>query len=117
MAAEFIKDITADLNSGDGAIEDIGGWDYAVVQLVTPTGTINFETSNDSNAITGVSDGSAASATNFISCIGTSLTSGSGVTSLAASGLVKFSGIGRYLKIYGAGKTVTKGIIRLYKVF
>lgn len=116
MAAERILDVTTDLNADGRVVIDCGGWDYADVQLVSPTTTVNFENTNDSGAVTGVSDGSAASATNFVSVQGTNLATGTGVTSLNASGVVKFNGIARYLRLIGAGVTVTKALVRLYKI-
>ena len=115
MAVQQVIDITADLNDNTICQLDIGGWDFAVVQLATVVGTWSFFTTIDSGDITGVSDGSATSATNFIAVQGTNLATGSGVTSLATAGLVKFSGIGRFLKISG-GTSVSKGLVRLYKI-
>ncbi len=117
MAIQQRLIITDDLNNNSIWQGDIGGWDYVVVQLVSPTGTFTFNSTNDSNDITGVSDGSAISATNWIACQGTNLNSGSAVTTLAASGLVRFQGIGQFLQISGAAAAqVTKAIIRLYKI-
>jgi len=117
MAIQNVINITADLNTGSIWQGDIGGWDYAVVQLVTPTGTFTFNTTNDAGAVQDVSDGSAISATNWIACQGTNLNSGSGVTTLAASGLVRFQSVGQFLQIIGAGAaTVTKAFVRLYKI-
>lgn len=116
MAVQQILDLTADINADGRSTVDIGGWDYAIIQLVTPTSTATFQTSNDGNDVQGVSDGNAASATNFIDVQGTNLNTGSGVTTLAASGLVKFSYIGRYLRIIGPGLTVTKALLRLFKI-
>ncbi len=116
MAVERILDVTSDINADGRAIVECGGWDNAEVQLVSPTSTATFATSNDAGAITGVSDGSSASATNFIDIQGTNINSGSSVTTLNASGIVKFTNIGQFLRIMGAGLTVTKAIVRLYKI-
>lgn len=118
MATQLIQDITTQFNQNEGEWNmDVGGWDYAVVQLVTPTASVSFETSNDSGDIEGISDGSAISATNFISVQGINLTTGTGVTSLAASGLVRFQGIGQYLRFDSApGTSATKVLVRLYKI-
>lgn len=115
MALQDVQDLTDDFNANSIATVDIGGWNEAVVQLVTPTGTVNFTTSSDSGAITGVSDGNATSAINFTAVTGTNLANATGVTSLAASGQVKFSGIGRYLRLAGTGVTATKVLLRLFK--
>lgn len=117
MAVQQRIDVTTDLNNNSIWQGDIGGWDYAVVQLVSPTGTFTFNSTNDANAITGSSDGSAASATNWIATQGTNLNSGSAVTTLATSGMVRFQSIGQFLQISGAAAAqVTKAIIRLYKI-
>lgn len=116
MAIQQVIDLTQDINADGRAIIDIGGYDYADVQLVSPTATATFASSNDSGDVQGVSDGSAASATNFIDTQGTNLNSGSAVTTLAASGIVRFQSVGRYLRIMGPGLTVTKCLVRLYKI-
>ena len=117
MSVQQRLDVTADLNNNSIVQLDIGGWDYAVVQLVSPTGTFTFNTTNDAGDVTGVSDGSAISATNWIATQGTNLNSGSGVTTLASSGLVRFQSVGQFLQISGAGAAqVTKAIVRLYKI-
>jgi hypothetical protein len=115
MAVSRIIDLTNEVNDNSIAVVDVGGWDYSVVQLVSPTGTFTFNSSNDSGAITGVSDGSSSSATNWIAVQGTNLNSGSAVTTLAASGIVRFSVIGQYLQLSGGSAQVTKAIVRLYK--
>ena len=117
MAIQRIIDITADLNANSIATNDVGGYDFVEVQLVSPIGTFSFLTSNDSGAVTGVSDGSSASATNFTAVSGIKLSDASAVTTLAGSGIVKFPNIGQYLQITGAGAAqVTKAFIRLYKI-
>lgn len=117
MAIQQRIDITADLNDNDLCTLDVGGFDYAEVQLNTPTGTFSFLTSNDAGDLTGISDGSAASATDFTAVTGTKLADNTAVTSLAASGIVKFSNLGQFLRISGgAAAQVTKAIVRLYKI-
>lgn len=117
MAIQQVVDITADLNNNDIATLDVGGYDYAEVQLVSPTGTFSFFTSTDSGDVTGVSDGSAASATNFTVLSGINLATAGAATTLAASGIVKFPNMARYIQITGAGGAqVTKSLVRLYKI-
>lgn len=117
MAIQRILDITADLNANSIAVSDVGGYDFAEVQLVSATGAFSFLTSSDSGAITGVSDGSSISSTNFNAVTGTKLSDASAVTSLSGSDTVKFSNLGQYLRIAGAaGAQVTKAFIRLYKI-
>lgn len=117
MAIQNIIDITADLNNNSIATLDVGGWDFAEVQLVTPTGTFSFFTSSDSGAVTGVSDGSAASATNFTALSGINLATAGAATTLATSGIVKFPNLAQYLQVTGAAAAqVTKAFVRLYKI-
>lgn len=116
MAVQQIIDCTNDINVDGRVVLDTGGYDYAVVQLVSPTSTATFAHTNDSGDVQGVSDGSAASAANFVTVQGTDQSSGTGVTTLATSGIVKFTGIGRYLRIMGPGLTVTKAEVRLFKI-
>lgn len=115
MAIQQIEDVTNDFNDGGSSTLDIGGWDFVVVQLVAPVGTTSFFTSNDSGAVQGVSDGNATSADNFIAVSGTNLATAAGATTLAAAGLIKFTGVGRYLRI--TGTSAGKVIIRMYKSF
>lgn len=116
MAIQKNIDITTDLNANSLATLDVGGWDFAEVQLVVPVGTFSFLTSNDSGAVTGVSDGSNVSATNFTAVSGINLATAGAVTTLAAAGIVKFPNLGQYLRISGAGGTVTAAYVRLYKI-
>lgn len=116
MAVSQILDVTADFNSTNDVKLDIGGWDYAIVQVVNPSGTVDFKTSNDANAIEGASDGSGVSAINFTAVNGVNLATGSGVTSLAASGLVRFGYIGKFLQISGSTVTADKILVRLFKI-
>lgn len=116
MSVQIVLDVTDDFNADSDVKLDTGGFDYAIVQLVSPSGTVSFKHSNDAGAIQGVSDGSAVSATNFVTLQGTNLASGSGVTSLAASGLVRFSYCGQFLQLSGESVTADKVLVRLYKI-
>ena len=118
MAVQQILDVTSEFLANSSTVtKDIGGWDYAVVHFVSPSGTINFLSSNDAGAVTGVSDGNAVSATNFTAIQGVILGTGSAANSTNASGMVRFSGVGQFLRLQGSGVTATKIIIRLYKAF
>lgn len=116
MAMQQTIDVTSDIVATGRWQGDIGGFDYAIVQLVTPTSTATFSSTNDAGDVTAVSDGNATSATNWIVVQGTNLNSGSAVTTLAVSGIVRFSYVGRFLKIEGPGLSVTKALVRLFKI-
>lgn len=117
MALQQILDVTTTLNSSalNEVKLDVGGYDYAIVQVVTPAGTLSFTTTNDGGAVQGASDGNATSSINYVAVQGTNLASGAAVSSLAASGLVRFGYIGQYLRL--SGTTVSKCIVRLFKIY
>lgn len=118
MSVQIVLDLTADFNVEAISQIDIGGFDYAVAQIVNPTNVVLFSNTNDSGAIQGVSDGSAVSATNFEDVQGVNLASGTAVTSIAASGLVRFQSVGQYLKFSSTSSStkVDKLLVRLYKI-
>lgn len=93
---------------------DMGGWDYAIVQLVNPSGAVNFTSSNDGGDISSYEN--AVSALNFTAVQGTNLATGTAVTSLNASGLVKFNVVGKFLKLAGSSVTADKVLVRLAKI-
>ena len=124
MSVQIVLDVTNEFNSGSesgfpGLVKlDTGGYDYAVVQFVSPTGTITFKHTNDSGDIQGVSDGSAISSDNEQLVQGTNLATGAAATSTGASSLFRFQSNGRYLFLDGSATpvTVTKLLVRLYKI-
>jgi hypothetical protein len=110
MAITNTYDYTTQFNANSGVVIDMGGWDNVTVQLVSPSGAVSFNTTNDAGAITGISDGGAASATNYTAIQGINLATGSGVTSLNATGSVRFNNVGKYLQLTGSSVTATKVI-------
>ena len=124
MSVQIVLDVSNEFNLGSesgflGLVKlDTGGYDYAVVQFVSPTGTITFKHTNDSGDIQGVSDGSAISSTNSQLVQGVNLATGAAATSTGASSLFRFESNGRYLWLDGSATpvTVTKLLVRLYKI-
>lgn len=124
MSVQIVLDVTDEyttgLESGSQYLVklDTGGFDYAVVQLVNPSGAILFKHTNDSGAVQGVSDGSAFSSTNAVALQGVNLATGGTITSLAADGIVRLQSYGRFLWLDGtaANSTVDKLLVRLYKI-
>lgn len=115
MVSVYI-DATTAFNANGGYVQEIGEWDWVTVQLVSPTGTVTFNSTNDPGAITGIGDGNAKSATNWIATQGTNLNSGTAITTIAASGLIRFAVIGRFLQLSSTGQTATLVIIKLSKI-
>jgi hypothetical protein len=116
MAVSETKDLTNNFNASGSVKLDIGGWDYAILHIVTPSGTVNFKTSNDGGWVNGVSDGGASASTNYLAVQGTNLTTTTQASSTAASGIFRFDHIGGFFQIDGAGVTCVKAIIRLFKI-
>lgn len=119
MSVQIVLDLTQSFNDSGSIVKiDTGGFDYSVVQLVNPDGAVSFFHTNDAGDVQSVSDGSATSSTNYVALQGVDLSSGTAVTSLAASGLVRFQSYGRFLELDGtaSGVTVGKLLVRLYKI-
>lgn len=116
MAVATTLDVTKDFNADSLANIDMSGWDSATVQLVSPTGTINFLSSNDSGAVESATDGNALTSASYTAIQGTNLATGTAVTSLAASGLVIFKSFGRYLQLSATSVTATKVLVYLSKI-
>jgi hypothetical protein len=116
MALNTTIDITTEFNANGTYTKDLSNWDFCVVQLVTPGAAVTFTASNDSGAIVGVSDGNPTAAVNFTAVQGINLASGAAVTTLAASGLVKFNQVGRYLRLTSASDAA-KVILEMSKIF
>ena len=92
---------------------DVSNYDYAIVQFVNPTGTINITSTNDGGDMTGITDGNAKTATNFTAIQATKLSDGTAVTAVVTAGLYRINVAGRYLSFGGTGAAATKVVIRL----
>ena len=119
MALTRLLDLTGDFNAvtNPSVRIDISGWDWIVVQLVQPTGTVTFSATNDAGAIEGVTDGNATSSLNYLSVQGTDLTSGTSVTTSGASSLTRFGVIGKFFRLSASGAiTAGKVLVYLFKI-
>jgi hypothetical protein len=108
-------DLTTEFNRDNGWTADMSGWDYLVVTLVGPSGTISLLGTNDGGGINGVSEGNSLAALNFTAVQGVKCSDGSAVT-VAAAGQTKIQNQGRYLKIGGASAAATKFLVELFKI-
>lgn len=111
-----VIDVTDQFNASNAYIQDLSGWDYAVVQLVSPSGAVSFTSTNDDGSVTGQLNPVPVAPANFLTVFGLNITTNTAVTSANASALVKFNVIGRFLRLAGSGVTATKVIISLNKV-
>ena len=111
-----IEDVTAEFNAASGYIQDLSGWDYAVVQIISPTGAVSFKTTNDSGYDTGVLPPSPVVPENWLAVQGVDLATGTAATSTSTSTNYKFGVIGKFLQLTGTSVTATKVIISLNKI-
>lgn len=111
MALQQIIDVTDAFNAASAVVIDMGGFDYAIAQVKTPSSAISFESTNISG-----NPSNAVNAADFTAIQGTILGSGTAATSINANGMVRFSYAGQYLKLKGTAATVANLTIRLFKV-
>lgn len=116
MALSLTQDVTTEFNQDGFYIADASNWDYLIWQFVgLGEFTLDIKATNDSGAITGVTDGFALTSTNYIEVQATDLSSGAGVTSIAGDGLFRVAQVGQFVKIGADDATATKVIIRYHK--
>jgi hypothetical protein len=117
MAIQHVIDLTSDFNTGSQTTIEIGGWDYCILHFESASGTITFGHSNDSGGVTGITDGSPATATAFQPVQGTNLANGVAQTSHpSGSALYRLGYIGRFLQLTGTDVTVGRLLVRLFKI-
>jgi hypothetical protein len=102
-----VVDATDSFNANNSFYQDLSGWDSAVVQVVSPSAQINFNTTNDDGSTTGQLLPAPEVPVNWVSVAGVNLTSKADVTSIGASGLVAFGIIGKYLQLQGTSVSTT----------
>ena len=112
MLADYIQPVFV----SNAFVIDVSNYDYVVAQFVTPTGTISITSTNDSGDEEGVTDGNAATATNFTAVYATKLSTNTAVTAVDAAGLYKVNVAGRYLKFGGTSAAADKIIVMLAKI-
>lgn len=116
MTSQFV-DFTADFKAGVGNLNiDVTGWDWVTVQIITPSSAISFKTTNDDGSVSGAVSGNAKAATNWLTCQGIDLSSGSGVTSVSASANVRFPVVGRFIQLSSSAATAVKVLIYYSKI-
>jgi hypothetical protein len=120
MLSQYIN-ISNELSSDNpesAAYIDLSNYDYCVLQIANSGNSYNFYSTNDSNAITGVSDGSISSSINYVQIGGLNLFSNTYETSAASDGIWRFNVVGKYLKIEyaGGGDTNVDGFVMLSKI-
>jgi len=97
-----VIDATDSFNATGSFYQDVSGWDSVVAQIVTPSETISFKTTNDDNEITGDLLPAPEVPTNWLAVEGVNLADKSDVSSVNASANVAFGIVGKYLQFAGA---------------
>jgi hypothetical protein len=116
MLAQYLEFLPSDFNESLQAVIDVSNYDYCLVQPIGASAS--FETTLDSGAIQGVSDGSAISATNFTPAFGlvnNETTSTTLTNSVVTEQIIKFNVVGRYIRIT-CGGSPTKVLVMLTKI-
>jgi len=107
-------DATTEFNANGVYNIDMQGWDYAVVNIITPAAAVSFNATNDANSKTGIGDGNARTAINWQPVSLTNIATGTGVTSTAVTGNFKLNVGARFLQL--SGTTAVKVLINLSQI-
>lgn len=118
MLAKYL-DLAEEANASEdvSVVIDVSNYDYVLVQPIGDAAS--FQTTIDGGAVQGVSDGGAATATNFVDAYGirnSTATSTSLNTAVGDGNIIKFNVVGRYLKITSGGLPFTKLLVMLTKI-
>lgn len=118
MIAQYISPVFSKINGFgiSSIVIDVSSYTYVVAQFITPSGTINITSTNDSGDVTGVTDGGANTAANFATIQAIKLSDGTAVTTITDAGLYKINVAGRYLKFGGTSAAATKVVIMLASI-
>lgn len=114
----YTEDLTSKFNANNQATVDVSGWETASFHFVGPSGTISITGSNDSGAVTGVTEGNAMLADNFDTIQAVNLASGTAVTSVATADIYRITPVScKYIRLGGASAQATKVIMFLSKPY
>jgi|ERR1019366_7988061 hypothetical protein len=105
MTQKTIDLTAAFTNNSQNVRVDTSGYDYAILQIEVPSAQINFNTSVDAGALTGITDGNALMATNFQPADALNTATQTYSVSASTSGLFRFNVVGRFLQFVAAGGT------------
>jgi hypothetical protein len=116
MALSLTENITEQTVRDGYYVADASNWDHIIWQFIGLSGAVEFFSSNDSGAITGVTDGNSLSATAFSIANFYDISTTNFVTSTAGSGLFRSTHVGQFVKVLlGGGATIDKVIIQYHK--
>jgi hypothetical protein len=108
-----VLDVTTEFNAANRARLDLSGWGIATLQIISPSGTIDFTGTNDGGEETGTLSSSPGTSGNFSSIQAINLATGTATTSTAVTGMYKVTISCKYVQIFGVGVTATKILVFL----
>jgi hypothetical protein len=95
-----VVDATNSFNVNESYYQDLSGWDDVVVEVVNPTSSIGFNTTNDNGYVNGILMPAPQIPTNWVEVIGIDLLDNSDVSIVDTTSNVLFGAIGQFLQIY-----------------
>lgn len=115
MLAQYLEFLPSDRDANNDITIDVSNYDYCLIQPIGgPVSAI--ESSIDSGAIQGVSDGSAISATNFVPVAALNVSTGNTyITSISSGEIGKLNVVGRYVRM-NMDNAATKLFVMLAKI-
>lgn len=132
MLAQHL-DLTVDFNTesyyttpeGDVMVKPAGvtyvelsNYDYCLIQVILPSTSVPLQTTLDSGAVQGVTDGNVKMSLNYCDVYGVDVTSATNALVKVATGttIVRIPVVGRYLKIGNTSITAGKVLVTLTKI-
>jgi hypothetical protein len=98
---------------------ELSNYDYCLVQIIKPESAIPFQTTLDSGAIQGVTDGNVKMSINYIDVYGVDVADAANTLVKSVStvnSITRFPVVGRYLKIGDNGNSAEKVLVTLTKI-
>lgn len=97
-----VIDVTNEFNARGTFYQDVSGWDSVVAQIISPSETISFKTTNDDGGVFGDLLPAPEVPANWAVVEGINLADKTNVSSVNATANVAFGIIGKYLQLNGA---------------
>lgn len=97
-----VIDATDSFNATGSFYQDVSGWDSVVAQIISPSETISFKTTNDDNYVLGDLLPAPEVPANWLTVEGVNLADKTNVASVNATANVAFGIVGKYLQLVGA---------------
>jgi hypothetical protein len=115
MALSLTQNITEEIKNNGYYVCDTSGWDFLLINTKA-TNIINFDSSNDSGEITGVTDGNSLSSTSYLGTAYLTNITGRGTqNTTTGTSMLRAHLQGRFIKITGSLETNDYIIVQYHK--